>query len=141
MEKFKLESFCLPVRFKSFLNLIPEFDSKIKLCNTWKEEIENTAIVWRFQMEIMNSCPTSCIQYQYRGEMSSWKGFTEDPNKIEIFYLFPTNRVQIFEEYLMFEFNDLIGTIGGHSGLFIGFSFYGFISEMIQYIQSKLQSS
>ena len=128
----------MPVRFKSFLNLVPEYVDEIGFCNSWKEEIENTAIVWTLQMEIMNSCPTSCMQYQYKGEMSSWKGFTEDPNKIEVFYLFPTNRVQIFEEYLMFEFNDLIGTIVGHSGLFIGFSFYGFICRIIQYFQHHL---
>ena len=89
---------------------------------------------------IFDYCNSSCTQYQYQGRTSytQYEGFE---NQVRFMYVIPSNEIQISEEYLMFGINDLIGTIGGHSGLFIGFSFYGFISEIIQYIQSKLQSS
>ena len=86
----------------------------------------------------MSSCPKSCFQCQYNGDVSTWK-FANNKRLIKIFYVFPIDQVQVFEEYLMFSFNDLIGTIGGHSGLFIGFSFYGFISQIIVFLMNNIQ--
>ena len=88
----------------------------------------------------MGSCPKSCFQYQYNGDVSTWK-FANNKRLIKIFYVFPIDQVQVFEEYLMFSFNDLIGTIGGHSGLFIGFSFYGFFCQIIEILQRMLKWS
>ena len=87
---------------------------------------------------IANSCPTSCKQTQYKGESTFWKGFVKGSNSVVVLYAFPSNQVQVFEEYLMFSLNDLVGTIGGHSGLFIGFSFYGFLAQIISFLQNQL---
>ena len=91
-----------------------------------------------YSPETFQSCNSSCTQYQYIGQRTFSKGMNEKANEVYIGYTFPTNEVQVFEEYLMFGVNDLIGTIGGHSGLFIGFSFYGFISTILGYIQRQL---
>ena len=88
----------------------------------------------------MGSCPKSCLQYEYNGDVSPWKFFNKK-SLIKIFYVFLIDQVQVFEEYLMFSFNDLIGTIGGHSGLFIGFSFYGFFCQIIEILQHMLKWS
>ena len=114
-------------------------DSHLQLCTTWKEEMKSNTLfkkVW--YSGIANSCPTSCKQIQYKGESTFWKGFHKHSNGIQVLYAFPSNQVQVFEEYLMFSLNDLVGTIGGHSGLFIGFSFYGFIAQLIAKLQNHL---
>ena len=114
----------------------------VRLCETLTEEEENMKI-WRqsFYSKAFNSCNPSCKQVQYNGDMTFAKGRISSPKEIQIQYIFPSHQVQKSEEYKMFGVNDLIGTIGGHCGLFIGFSFYGVISEIIQYMQKKLQSS
>ena len=111
----------------------------MELCTTWKDEVEIKEIFGKMlDGNTLNLCPTSCNKTQYNGKMTFWKGFKKDSNTISIKYSFPSNQVQVFEEYLMFGFNDLIGTIGGHSGLFIGFSFYGFFSQIIDFIKRHL---
>ena len=133
------ETNCFPVSLTGSVDLGRH---EIKLCSNWKEEFENHNKIF---MEygtggIFDYCNSSCTQYQYQGR-TSYRQYGGVENQVRFMYVIPSNEIQISEEYLMFGINDLIGAIGGHSGLFIGFSFYGFISEMIQYIQSKLQSS
>ena len=114
-------------------------NESIKLCETWKEENDNLEIfATNFFPKTFNSCQTSCNQVQYIGEKTFTKSSNDNPYEFPISYIFPTNQVQITEEYKMFGVNDLIGTIGGHSGLFIGFSFYGFINTILGYIQRHL---
>ena len=88
---------------------------------------------------LVKDCNSSCTQLQYVGQNTFSKGRGKSANEIRVSYDFLSNEVQIIEEYLMFGVNDLIGTIGGHSGLFIGFSFYGFVSHILGYFQRQLQ--
>ena len=130
-------SSCFPVSLSGFLNLASE---KIKLCDKWEEENENYVKMFNHNYkDLFNDCNSSCILYQYEGQTNFQFGATENTSIVNFNYVFPSNEIQVFEEYLMFGLNDLIGTIGGHSGLFIGFSFYGFICTIIEYIQRKLQ--
>ena len=85
-----------------------------------------------------NTCNAACTLRQYVGVKTFTKTKKIQPNEFIFTYNFPTNEIQVFEEYLMFGVNDLIGTIGGHSGLFIGFSFYGVISTIFGYFQRKM---
>ena len=131
---------CLSRRVASFIKLTK---SDIKLCETWSEEGQS----YDFYMNeyknnaknLVQYCNSSCTQLQYVGQNTFSKGRGKTATSIQISYDFLTNDVQIIEEYFMFGMNDLIGTIGGHSGLFIGFSFYGFISTFFGYIQRQFQ--
>ena len=136
--KYHKEIQCLSARFKSFLSLASE---DIELCQTWEEESKSFEVFQQVYLtkNIFKSCYSSCSQYQYTGQKIFTKGVNEKANEVFIGYTFPSNEVQVFEEYLMFGINDLIGTIGGHSGLFIGFSFFGFISTILGYFQRHLQ--
>ena len=87
---------------------------------------------------MMYTCNSSCIQSQYEGDDSFFADEANDQNEYRIIYMFPKSQVEVSEEYFMFGVNELIGTIGGHSGLFIGFSFYGFVSEVLGYIKKKI---
>ena len=44
-------------------------------------------------------------------------------------------RMTSFEEYLLYDFGGMIGSIGGTLGLFIGFSFYDVILKIINYLK------
>ena len=119
----------------SFANLV-EVD--LEICKTWEDEGKGFAVFLNnYSGKTFNTCNASCTQYQYVGVKTFSKLSKVGLNDIILNYVFPTNEIQVFEEYLMFGVNDLIGTIGGHSGLFIGFSFYGFISTILDYIKKK----
>ena len=114
---------------------------EMKLCTNWEEEFSSfdKIMVHRYgKGNFFSACKSSCIQYQYEGQTTFTKEQDVIKNGVMFGYVFLSDEIQIFEEYLMFGMNDLIGTVGGHCGLFIGFSFYGFISTFLQYFHKRL---
>ena len=114
-------------------------------CNSWHKESQSRndfmkAFQFGYLTPIANACKSTCNKQQYSGQKTITRPKSSNAtNRIEIHYVFTSSEVQIYEEYLMFNPNDLIGTIGGHSGLFIGFSFYGFICTILEFIKKKFE--
>ena len=107
--------------------------------------ISNLADCTNFDDEICNSGPTVWIPlmklYESKCKKPS-KIITYAESAIEyIFHNFTNNETgfqyvagstQIVEsELLVYDTNDMIGSIGGSLGLFLGFSFFGIISQCI----------
>ena len=46
---------------------------------------------------------------------------------------YSTMNVQIYEEYEVQDIYTFIGTVGGSLGLFIGFSYTGFVGDLLDY--------
>ena len=49
-----------------------------------------------------------------------------------------SNKANIFEEVLIFDFLGVVGAIGGSLGLFVGFSFFGYVTPVLDIIFSKV---
>ena len=62
---------------------------------------------------------------------------TEDMN-VQFNLYFASTVVDVFEEILIFDEISLLGSLGGSLGLFIGFSFFGYISTLLQVIIDKI---
>ena len=62
---------------------------------------------------------------------------TEDMN-IQFNLMFASTVVDIFEEILIFDEISLLGSLGGSLGLFIGFSFFGYITTLLHVIMDKM---
>ena len=45
----------------------------------------------------------------------------------------------VYEEYLIYDFWTMVGSVGGSLGLFVGFSIFDFICQMIDFVQSKMK--
>lgn len=133
---------CISRRYQYLLELS---NSALKLCDTWFEEAKSHDFYlkqyYTDARNLIKDCNSSCVQSQYIGQTIFSKGRAKNVNEIQISYEIPSNEVQIIEEYFMFSINELIGTLGGHSGLFVGFSFYGFISTILEYIKNKFELS
>ena len=54
---------------------------------------------------------------------------------MQINYFIPLKDMTIQKEYLIHDFIGMLGSIGGTLGMFIGFSFLGFISSLMEYLQ------
>ena len=53
---------------------------------------------------------------------------------------YSTMNVQIYEKYEVLDIYTFIGTVGGSLGLFIGFSYTGFVGDLLDYfISLKIQ--
>ena len=128
---------CFPVCLAGSIDIVKE---KMKLCTNWEEDFSSfdKIMVHKYgKGEFFSACKSSCTQYQYEGQRTFTKEQEVIDNGVMFGYVFLSDEIQIFEEYLMFGVNDLIGTVGGHCGLFIGFSFYGCISTFLQYFQKS----
>ena len=62
---------------------------------------------------------------------------TEDMN-VQFTLRFTSKDADIFEEILIVDEISLIGSLGGSLGLFIGFSFFGYITTLLDMIVDKL---
>ena len=62
---------------------------------------------------------------------------TEDMN-VQFSLTFGSNTVDIFEEILIVDGISLLGSLGGSLGLFIGFSFFGYITSFLDVIVEKM---
>ena len=51
-----------------------------------------------------------------------------------------SNKSNIFEEVLIFDEIDLVGSLGGSFGLFVGFSFFGYVTPILEAIFDKFAS-
>ena len=65
------------------------------------------------------------------------KGSTTIMN-IQFSFSFASQNVDVFEEVLIIDEISLIGLLGGSLGLFIGFSFFGYITTFLDAVLDKI---
>ncbi len=67
-------------------------------------------------------CPDSCTETTYA---TVTKTMSHDFPYMALFELYyQSDRISLYEEYLIFDFPDILAAIGGLLGLFLGFSFF-----------------
>ena len=125
---------CLPIRYKTIMKL--SGIQPMPICQDSKKEMwKNLSKSWN---KFLTTCPNSCTQFQYQGKMKSLVGYVNDSKSIWMDYLFLSGYVEVHQEYLVYEIDDVIGSIGGTLGLFIGFSFLGILKHIIETIKNQL---
>ena len=122
---------CLPIRYKTIMKLSGV--QPMPICQDSKKEMwKNLSTIWN---KLLTTCPNSCTQFQYQGKMKSLVGYVNDSKLVWMDYLFLSGYLQVHQEYLVYEIDDIIGSIGGTLGLFIGFSFHDVISQLLNTIK------
>ena len=70
---------------------------------------------------------------QFKGE------FTNNSRLVVLGYWFNYNdEVEVLEEYLIYEITNVIGSVGGTLGLFIGFSFLDLSTKLISIFKDNV---
>ena len=113
-----------------------ENSSNIESCVFLEDEICNGGPeVWNELMPVFNKCLPPCRTRTYTDSKIEVKDSTQITGfaaKNQAKFLLKVNPIRRVErELLVYDVNDMIGSIGGSLGLFLEFSFFGFISYFI----------
>ena len=86
------------------------------------------------------TCPKSCSILQYTGNVVYEHKYQTDKHSYKFAYLFNLpEKVEVYEEYLIYDVIGMIGSIGGTLGMCIGFSFTNMVTIIINFIQYQLK--
>ena len=93
-------------------------------------------------IQSQKKCKKSCQILQYEGKVvvdkpyswgeKNWASFAYEIN--------PPERLTVYQEYVVYDAIGIIGSVGGTLGLFIGFSFSGLISGLIEFCSKFVKS-
>ena len=127
---------CNPMTFT--LPSSEEYD-KIHLCTEKERPCANNLLVHLFQNTTTQICKKLCQILQYSGKLVMVYDHKQGPYNFSFRYRFaPPHTAKIFEEYLIYDIVNMVGSVGGNLGMWIGFSFTGFISNMMIIIQNRI---
>lgn len=125
---------------KMYSICIKSFIHNISLqCHSYAEDEDTLWDMYDRGLLFKYKCPKQCSILEFFGKIDYWepKYHTFTPNNTMIIHLrFQSPEVAtVYEEYLIYDFNTLIGYIGGTLGMFIGFSFSGIIEMFIHFLK------
>ena len=83
-----------------------------------------------------SGCSLPCKEEKYKVQKIDLNGFGGGirPNIIQIGITYKTMDVEIHNEVLIQDIYAFVGTVGGSLGLFIGFSYTGFVGQLLDYL-------
>ena len=83
-------------------------------------------------------CKNPCNVVEYSGRTQEF--FGEGVEILKLIVSFVSEEIKVQEEYFIYSEVDLIGIVGGNLGLFIGFSFFDKIKQVISFVTNRLHN-
>ena len=133
---------CTPMAIKSLHDKY--FGEGENLCNS----LGNEACLIRDMMKLTGniSLCDSEIQCHIKTYYGSGQILKQPPTKLYLddgdradLLLMATSRTrQVMKEYRIYDTAGMVGTVGGSLGLFLGFSFYGALSDILEFLVKKI---
>ena len=120
---------CIPIQMKGFKYL--NNSTKLVDCTNLDDEICNGGPrVWTKVPDVTFECTKPCEIIRYTSSIISYSYHSLTEN--EAIFMYESGPIKtVAKELLVYDTNDMIGSIGGSLGLFLGFSFFGIISKFI----------
>ena len=125
---------CLPIQFTTIKEL-SGLESNIETCEYSKNYVGE---LFHYFWTAVKYCKNPCEIVEYFGRSQEWFGF-DSQGTLTLNIFFVSNEVKVQEQYFIYTEVDLIGIVGGHLGLFIGFSFFDKIKQMISFFLNRLE--
>lgn len=87
-----------------------------------------------------SNCKVQCNIKEYTAQVSeNGIELKNDGSKRAFVMLIRTSELRtVTNEYLIYNTAGMVGNIGGSLGLFLGCSFFGFLSDFLDFIRNKL---
>ena len=111
---------------------------KAPQCENTMEDDEALSDIYGKGFLSKYKCPKPCSILEYSGKLDYLELKYDNPKNTMIVYLrFQSPEVlTIYEEYLIYDFNGMLGSIGGTLGMFVGFSFSSIIELLINLLKN-----
>ena len=131
---FSCHTKCLSIQMNGF-RIVRDF-SAIENCKNLDDEVcNNGPEVWDKLIPTFRNCPKPCLETNYAEsqiEMMNNKYDYSLMNENEAFFHLQVELTQfVYKELLVYDANDMIGSIGGSLGLFFGFAFFDIMSRLL----------
>ena len=103
-------------------------------------ETEDICDAWSTFHEIFNGlstqkCLKACTVEEYKGRVDFEDFRPEESSLFQLIFRYsPPYKVLVTQEYLIYDFIGLVGSVGGTMGIFIGFSFYDVFSRITAFL-------
>ena len=109
-------------------------NAEYDICTNLTHDYCNIHGVVHFIQKLARDCKIQCKQTEYLGHPKEQDTSFSDigQNGIELYLLTTQTSRDVIKEYPVYTTVDLIGTLGGSLGLFLGVSFYGILSDLIE---------
>ena len=135
MKQYGLSSMaCIPISLITIQEL-SQIDPKLQIC----KNLTSIGKQWKHVWKSREHCKNPCHLEEYFGRSQEWINHGK-PGTLTLQIYFVSNEVKVQEQYFIYNTVDLVGIIGGNLGLFIGFSFFDKIKQMISFITNRLQN-
>ena len=132
---------CKPMLLKSYFDSTLSNRSKIPECENLKDErcMFNEA---QTISPIISKCKGQCSTHEYTGKISTTSQVMTDfgeniGHKVDLLFQSTGRSRTLVKEYKVYDTAGLIGTLGGSLGLFLGFSFFGVVSGVLDRLWEK----
>ena len=131
---------CTPMAIKSLHDKY--FGDGENLCNS----LENEACIIRDMMKLtgnISHCESQCHTKNYHGsgqilKQSPNRLYLDDGDRADLLLMATSRTRQVMKEYRIYDTAGMVGTVGGSLGLFLGFSFYGALSDILDLLVKKI---
>ena len=126
---------CVPYNtHKNHFDMYP-LNSSWNTCQSNIEYIYCSMVMDNCYEMVRDSCLKSCNGKFYKGQNLKVNGLKGEvkANSMKMLMKFSTMDIAIYDEVMILELYNFIGTVGGSLGLFIGFSYTGFIGQIFDY--------
>ena len=137
-EQYGCKNKCIMNRYKGVFDMYP--NTTLKACKTEKASECNFVKMTScyFSATSTKICLDPCNVEIYATNSVVFERKIDKQN-ITLFLKYQSMTMDVSEEYLVYDFPNFIGTLGGSLGLFIGFSYTGFIGSIIDFLFDKFQ--
>ena len=133
---------CIPPFYKSIVAIATN-KLEFGLCQEYQA---NKCIGEKITLQLQDAyrleeCQRSCTHVDYYANVidsNSINRFWPEDHDKEICYGFATTVIKVDEEYLIYGFADMVGSVGGSLGMFLGFSFLDQIFNLLEMIQGRI---
>ena len=78
-----------------------------------------------------NKCPTPCNVTKYSAELEYKDYGFENDGKLHLEITYPSSYVTVFEEYPIYDFSGMVGSVAGSLGVCVGFSIFDVLSRIV----------
>ena len=122
---------CLSSRTsQGYLPLMKEL-SMLKNCTPLEELcVEKDSTV--FMLQYNNKCLRPCNLTKYNADLVYKDyGFENSSHILHLEITYPSSYVTIFEEYPIYDFSGMVGSVAGSLGVCVGFSIFDVLSRIV----------